>query len=468
MLLPVAMLTRRQFASLFPAPLLAQQRRRPNLVVILSDDHHWQALGAAGNPNIRTPNLDKLAARGVRFSNAIISSSQCAPSRGILLSGQESYQTGLDSNANEAYRTFSGATVVEQLRRAGYQTNLVGKWHIQNTPKQCGFTNGPVWLSVAATPYPDPELRHGLDATTNTKTPGLTTDIFTREAVQVIEKAQQPYLLWLAYNAPHTPWTASEAFRKLYEGRNAQLAPPQHPKPTPRAPGAAAPAPKMKKKGGGPGGNRPDGMFDWETYYAVISEMDAGIGRVIDAVDRSGQWENTLILFLGDNGYLCGSKGLQGKVFAWEESIRVPFLAAGAGVKSGVVSDALVASVDVPATLLDAAGVKPGHKLAGTSIRLVLSGGRFSRDAAFSNWNDSRPEALYAGYGVEAYRVARTTEWKYILWESKKQALYQLKADPFEEKDLAEDPAHAADLKRMQARLRARMKETADPASAWL
>lgn len=275
MLLPVPMLTRRQFASLFPAPLLAQQRRRPNLVLIISDDHHWQCLGAAGNSNIRTPNLDKLAARGVRFSNAVISSPQCAPSRGILLSGQESYQTGLDSNANEAYRTFTGATIVEHLRRAGYQTNLVGKWHIQNTPKQCGFTNAPVWLSIAATPYPDPELRHGLEATANTKTPGLTTAIFTREAVQVVEKARQPYLLWLAYNAPHTPWTASDAFRKPYDGRNAELAPPQHPKPTPRA--AGVPAPKMKKKGGGPGGNRPDGMFDWETYYAVISEMDDGM-----------------------------------------------------------------------------------------------------------------------------------------------------------------------------------------------
>jgi len=132
------MLTRRQFLA---APLAMQQRRQPNLVLIVSDDHQWQCLGAAGNPHIQTPNLDKLAARGVYFPQGVISTSQCAPSRGVLLSGLETYQTGLDSNGYTSFRTFKGATVVEQLRRAGYATNLVGKWHIDNLPHQCGFTN---------------------------------------------------------------------------------------------------------------------------------------------------------------------------------------------------------------------------------------------------------------------------------------------------------------------------------------
>lgn len=456
------MLTRRQFTPALAVPLLAQSTK-PNIILILSDDHHWQCLGAAGNPKIQTPNLDRLISCGVLFTNAVISTAQCAPSRGILLSGQESYETGLDCNDHTGFRSFTGTTVVEHLRRAGYETNLVGKWHIRPSPKECGFVNAPRWIAPAASPYLNPQLRHGLEAMANTETPGNITEIFSSAAAEVIRGAKRPYLLWLAYNAPHTPWSASERFRKPYAGRNAELAPPGHPKPTTPAPGRPA---AMGR--GGPGGNRADGMFDWETYYAVISELDAGIGGVIEAVEQSGQWNNTLILFAGDNGYLCGGKGLQGKVFAWEESIRIPMFVSGGLVRRPAKSDAPVASIDIPATLLDVAGVRPGHRLSGTSLRPAWSGRKFGRDVSFSAWNDGRPEALVAGFPVEPYRVARTREWKYIVWESKKEALFDLKADPFEERNVAAEPAYAGAMTRMKARLRARMRETADPAAAWL
>jgi arylsulfatase A-like enzyme len=441
------------------APLFAQ-RQKPNIVLIVTDDHHWQCFGAAGNPNIQTPNLDKLARRGVLFTNGIISTPQCAPSRGILLSGLESFQTGLDSNGHTDFRTFQGPTVVEQLRRSGYETNLVGKWHIDPSPKKCGFSKASVWLQPAAIAYTNPKLRHGLDAADDTETPGLITEIFSSAASQVIQQARQPYLLWLTYNAPHTPWTASGQYRKRYEGRNAQLAPPAHPKTRP-----ASPPGGLKK---GPKAGRADGAYDWETYYAVITELDAGIGRVVEAIEKSGQWDNTLILLIGDNGYLCGSKGLQGKVYPWEESIRIPFLASGGKVPRAAVSDAPVASIDIPATILDFAGVRSSHKLSGSSLRSALTGGKFPRDAAFAAWNDGRPEALMIRMAVEPYRVARTPEHKYIVWESKKEALFDLKSDPFEEKNLASEAAHAGLLKRMKDRLRARMKETSDPAIAWL
>ncbi|MBM3740418.1 MAG: hypothetical protein FJW39_32085 [Acidobacteria bacterium] len=460
------MISRRQFVPALAAPAFAQ-RQKPNIVLIVSDDHHWQCLGAAGNPHIKTPNLDKLASRGMLFTDGVISTSQCAPSRGILLSGQESYQNGLDSNNHITFRSFQGATVVEQLRRNGYETNLVGKWHITPSPKECGFTKAPVWLQPAATDYMDPQLRQGLDATADTKTPGHVTEIFTNAAVEVIQQARQPYLLWLTYNAPHTPWTASEQYLQLYKGRNAGLAPPAHPKTQPAAQTGSTP-----KKGGGKkkGANvlRPDGGYDWETYYAVISELDAHIGRVVDAIEKSGQWNNTLILFIGDNGYLCGSKGLQGKVYPWEESIRIPFMASGGVVPRPGKSTAPAASVDVPATMLDYAGIRPGHKLSGTSLRGAIAGGKFARTASYSSWNDGRVEALFAGYAVEPYRVIRTSSEKYIVWESKKEALYDLKTDPFEEKNLVSDAAHAALLKRMKGQLRTRMKETSDPAAAWL
>lgn len=466
------MLTRREMMSAATAPLLAAAKARPNIVLIVSDDHHWQCLGAAGNPNISTPNLDSLARRGVMFTDGVISTPQCAPSRGILLSGQESFQNGLDSNRHTGFRSFNGATVVEQLRRGGYETNLVGKWHIDPTPKACGFTSAPLWLKPASSEYIDPMLRQGLDAIEDTKTPGHITGIWTKAAVDVIQKARQPYLLWLTYNAPHTPWTASERFTKMYAGRNAMLAPPAHPKPVPPDPRVLAAkkggGKKGGKKAGGAGGSRADGVFDWETYYAVISELDAGIGRVVEAVEKSGQWDNTLILFLGDNGYLCGSKGLNGKVFPWEESIRIPFIAAGGLVSRAGKSGAPVASVDVPATMLDYAGIRSSHKMTGSSFRSAIEGRKFARDASFASWNDGAVEALYAGYPVEPYRAARTSTAKYIVWESKKEALFDLRSDPFEEKNLAGEAAHAGMLKQMKEKMRRRMRETSDPAIAWL
>jgi N-acetylglucosamine-6-sulfatase len=453
------MLTRRHFVSTLPAPLLAQ-RTKPNIVLIVSDDHHWQCLGAAGNPHIQTPHLDNLAERGVLFINGIVSTAQCAPSRGILLSGQEGYQTGLDCNGHTAFRSFTGATLVEQLMRGGYQTNLVGKWHIAPSPRDCGFTKAPIWLKPGGIAYMNPRLRHGLDATADTETPGHITDIFSNAAVEVIRHSREPYLLWLTYNAPHTPWTASEPFRKLYAGRNTAIAPPAHPKSQPES------RPDGVRRG--PGGARADGAFDWETYYAVISELDAGIGRVVKAVEQSGQWDNTLIIFVGDNGYLCGSKGLQGKVHAWEESIRVPFLVAGGLVRRPGNSHAAVASIDIPATILDVAGIRSSHRLSGASLRSTFNGGRFARDAAFSCWNDGRPEALAVRRAVEPYRLVRTTTHKYILWESKKEALFDLESDPFEEKNLISEAALAPVLKAMKRRLQARIRETSDPAAAWL
>lgn len=147
--------TRRQWLASAAVPLLAAQKQRPNILFLISDDHHFQCLGAAGNPHIQTPNLDRLASRGVHFTNGIISTPQCAPSRGILLSGLESYQTGLESNGRLEFRAGIGPTAVEQMRRSGYETTLVGKWHIPATPETCGFSRAPLWKQPAAGPYID-------------------------------------------------------------------------------------------------------------------------------------------------------------------------------------------------------------------------------------------------------------------------------------------------------------------------
>mgnify|MGYP005846839025 CR=1 FL=1 len=433
-------LSRRQWLGAAAAPLFGGSASRPNIIFLFSDDHHYRCLGAAGNPHIRTPNLDRLAGGGVQFTQGMISTPQCAPSRGVMLSGLESYQSGLESNGRTAFREGFGPTIVEQLRRAGYETTLIGKWHIQPEPDTCGFTRAPLWLRGGGSRYRNPLLRQGLGGK-DEEVAGHVTDLFTDTAIGSIRGAKQPFLLWLAYNAPHTPWYADAKYRRRYEGRNDRIAPPGHP--------------------------RNSVTFDWETYYAVITHLDEAIGRLAAAVEKAGLWKNTLIVFLGDNGYLCGVKGLQGKVHPWEASIRVPFFACGGAVLGRGKIGAPVASVDLPATFLDCAGVEAAYRLAGRSLRPELDKGRSQREAAFAVWNDGRPEGLATRRAVEPYRLVRTATHKYILWESKREALFDLRADPNEENNLAGDPAAAKPLADLRARLAVRMDETADPARIW-
>jgi len=428
-----------QSAAGLAAPSPAQSQR-PNFIFLFSDDHHYQCLGANGNPKIHTPNLDALARRGVNFVNGQITTSQCAPSRGICLSGLETYQNGLLSNGQTGFRQDLGPTVIEQLRRAGYDTTLIGKWHIQPEPGECGFSQAPLWLRGGASPYLNPALRRGFDSR-NATVEGHITHLFTDAAIQSIQSATRPYLLWLAYNAPHSPLYASRKFREMYEGKN-DLAPPAHPK------------------------NARE--FDWVSYYSALSELDDSIGRLIAAVEKSGQWSNTVIFFVGDNGFMCGAKNWNGKVVPWEDSVRVPFLAAGGPVKAGVRVQDPVASIDVPATWLDLAGVKPAYTLAGDSLRPYFERGTGTRQAAFSTWADGRLGALSSKQQVEPYRLVRTRTHKLILWESRKQALFDLSKDPHEENNLAAVSAHKKRLDQLRNLLRARMQRTDDPAIAWL
>lgn len=423
------MLSRRQFL----AAAALQSAPRPNIVFICSDDHHYQCLGAAGNPHIATPNLDKLAARGVHFTHGIVSTPQCGPSRGILLSGLESYQNGLRSNGALAFKPGLGPTVVEQIRRAGYATHLVGKWHINDTPQSCGFASAPLWLRGGGSKYVDPVLRRGIDAK-DEPVAGHITELLTDAAVNVVRSALGPYLLWLTYNAPHTPWTALDAYR------------PKNPQPPAAHPNDAKP-------------------FDWSTYYAVISHMDAQIGRVIGAIEISGQWDNTLVVFLGDNGYLCGTKGLEGKVYPWEESIRVPYIVSGGLVKKREKDALPVASVDIPPTILDYVGIKSATPLAGSSLKPVLSGGRPEKEHAYAAWTDGRPEGLTPPRRVEPYRLVRTRYYKYIVWESGRQALYEFDKDPGEVNNLLAKPSelHKQVAAEMRGALMERAQATADP-----
>jgi choline-sulfatase len=174
------------------------------------------------------------------------------------------------------------------------------------------------------------------------------------------------------------------------------------------------------------------------------------------------------VVFLGDNGFLCGTKGLNGKVHPWEESVRVPMIAAGGPVKRGVSHPGPVASIDLAATWLDFAGIQPAYKLAGRTLKPLLATGKGAPDDAFAVWDDGRAEALAIRTVVEPYRLVRTRTHKLVVWESRKQALFDVVSDPDEANDLVGDIASAPVLDDLRRRLARRMKATGDHALAWL
>ncbi len=426
---------------------------RPNLVVILSDDHRWDALGAAGNPAIITPVMDGMARDGVYFRQATVSVSQCHPVRASLLTGLPSFQHGVLSTklvkpgADETL--CRRPTVAGLLRDAGYRTVLAGKWHVPAPPWQCGFDDVRTWLPEGGTDYKAPTLVHGISHMPETVS-GFTQEIFTDDALGFLrgkEAQTGPFLLWLGYTAPHLPYEPNpERIAKLYAGRgDDELMPPGFP--------------------------RDVQANDWRHYDEAVSHLDEQIGRVLATLRETGLAERTVVVVLGDNGYMMGERGIggpdsgaNGKQVPYESSLRVPFLMEGPGLPKGLASDLPVSSMDLPPTLLALAGVQAPKLWPGRDLTAALAGRTEIREA-FSEWSDEESPA----FGKVAFRAVRTPTHKLILWKdpARGEELYDLKADPAETHNLVADPAERAVLDDLRTRLLAWMKENADPALSW-
>ncbi|HET9768259.1 MAG TPA: sulfatase-like hydrolase/transferase [Thermoanaerobaculia bacterium] len=437
-----------------PTPTPATSR--PNLLVILSDDHRWDALGAAGNPAIVTPELDRLAHEGVYFRQAIVSVSQCHPSRASLLTGLPSFRHGLFSiqehAADLATTLCARPTVASLLRDVGYRTVVVGKWHIPPVPWTCGFEDVRTWLPDGNADYRDPELVRGRSEQRQ-KVAGYTQEIFADDAVGFLrsDAAQRgPFLLWLAFTAPHFPYEPNpERIAALYAERGPeQLLPPRFP--------------------------RDAEANDWRHYDEAVSYLDEQVGRVLAALRESGLSERTVVVFLGDNGYMMGEHGVggpgsraNGKQVPYEASLRVPFLMAGPGLPRAVASDLPVSSLDLPTTLLALAGSAAPRSWPGRDLTAALAG-RIAIDDAVAEWSDEASEK----FGDLAYRVLRTPTHKLIVWKDAQRGiggeeLYDLVADPNESRNLVGESADGAVLRDLRARLAVWMRRHEDPALQW-
>jgi len=437
------------------APVTAPQAvsSRPNLVVVLSDDHRWDALGAAGNPAVITPVMDRLAREGVYFRQATVSVSQCHPVRASLLTGLPAWRHGVYSIQLQAPGVAETLcrrpTVASLLRDAGYHTVMVGKWHLPPPPWECGFDEARTWLPDGSADYRDPELIQGMSHE-HEVVAGFTQEIFADDAVDFLRSKTAkagPFLLWLGFTAPHFPYEPNpERIEALYAGRSdEELLPPGFPR-------------DVKAN-------------DWRHYDQAVSHLDEQLGRVLTALRETGLAERTVVVLLGDNGYMMGERGVggpgsraNGKQVPYESSLRVPFVLSGPGLPRALASDLPVSSLDLPPTLLSLAGVPVPDSWPGRDLVAALAG-RIEVREAFAEWSDEESDK----FGGLAFRAVRTPAHKLIVWKDPAlgEELYDLAADPAEAHNLAADPAAQEVLRDLRSRLLRWMQRNGDPALSW-
>ncbi|ULL17723.1 sulfatase [Paenibacillus sp. H1-7] len=400
-----------------------------NVLFILSDDQGAWAMGCAGNSEIRTPHIDRLAATGIRFDNFFCTSPVCSPARASLLTGRIPSQHGVHdwiregNMGSDAIAYLAGQTAyTEVLAANGYTCGLSGKWHLGDsmTP-QMGFTHWYVHQSGGSPYYNAPMIRDGQPV----QEPGYLTEVITDDALQFLDRqtGEQPFYLSVHYTAPHSPWIGNhpEEIVALYDDCAFESCPQEQPHPwtIPDAPWGS------------------DWRENLKGYYAAVTAMDMQIGRLIDKLEQKGMRENTLIVFMGDNGFNCGHHGFWGKgngTFPqnmYDTSVKVPAIFSQPGtIPAGEVCPAMVSGYDFMPTLLDYLGVgcEPAIDLPGSSFAPLLRGEPFEgREHVF----------VFDEYGP--VRMIRSKHWKYIhRYPYGPHELYDLVNDPEERHNLLE------------------------------
>ena len=448
-------------ASLCFAQSNQRSPQRPNFVFILIDDLRWDDLGIAGHPFVKTPNIDRIGREGTLFRNAFMTTPLCSPSRASFLTGQYAHTHGIKDNVDRSAASHKLITFPLLLQRAGYATAFIGKWHMGNddSPRP-GFDR---WVSFKGQgSYLNPEINEdGKDM--NPK--GYITDILTRYAVEFIRQPHdKPYLVYLAHKAIHPEvmqhddgsvnladaerFIPAERHQKLFEKAKIQR------RPSASLPPAGKPA-LLRTIGDLP----PLGANTATRDEAVLGRLrslmaiEEGVGEILKALKETGQLNNTVIVFTSDNGYFYGEHGLSvERRLAYEESIRMPLLIRyPQAIKAGTVRDEFALNIDVAPTLLDLAGASASTQMDGRSLVPLLKGAR-------TEWRKSflieyYSDRVFPRIRQMGYKAVRSERWKYIHYFELEgmDELYDLKADPYEMKNIIGQPGVSeilAELKR--------------------
>lgn len=436
-----------------PAGLAQSSGRRPNIVLVVIDDYGWADTGCYGSAFHRTPNLDQLAARGMRFTDAYAAAPVCSPTRAALVTGKHPARLHLtdwlpgrrDMPSQKLSRPMirqelplEETTIAEALKQAGYATAIVGKWHLGGKgfePQRQGFD-----LNIAGDHTGTPRSYFSPFENKDGKMPGLESgapgeylpDRLTTEAERFIEQHQdKPFFLYLPHYSVHIPMKAKPELIAKYRA-----------------------LPKPEK-----GQNNP-------VYAAMVESMDESIGRLRRKLEQLGLADDTVFIFTADNGGLSVKEGPDtpatdnaplraGKGYLYEGGLRVPLIIAWPKrIKAGSVNRAPVYSADLFATALDVAGVRNTTGVDGLSLLPLLTGrGQFKRDALYWHYPHYSNQSIDAGHYDQPGAAIRQGDYKLIeFYQDDHVELYDLKRDLGERRDLASKrPQLAAELRRKLA-----------------
>ena len=377
---------------------------KPNIIIILADDAGYSDFGFMGSDEIKTPNLDQLALDGVTFNNAYVSASVCSPSRAGLLTGMYQQRFGhecnLDSDVNNSFDP-NQITIAEALKTEGYTTGLIGKWHLgdktQNHPLKNGFDYFWGFISGARNYFYDPDevnrnsIRNVVENYSQTKFEGYLTDVLGEKAISFIDKNNQsnnPFFLFLSFNAPHTPMQAKEEVLKKFKDNPRQV------------------------------------------YASMMWSMDEAIGNVIDALKENNQYSNTIIYFLSDNGAAMSNnaspfpfKGWKGNQF--EGGIKTPMIMTWKNkIKSNTQFDGFISALDIFKTSLEVSNVN--------DELMVNADGKNIMN--YLNDNIIQNENLF--WRKDKMATVRSGNYKLIRLNDTSTVLYNIENNFFEDLDL--------------------------------
>lgn len=433
----------------------------PNVLFLLSDDQRFDTIHALGNREIRTPNLDRLVRDGMAFTRAAImgggQGAVCVPSRAMLMTGRTLFRatttyTGIAIPTN-------AVTWPEAFRASGYETIAIGKWHNDRPSFNRSFSGGgPLFFggmsdhrALTVHDY-DPTGRY---ARTNERVArGFSSEVFADAAIRVLTErpaTRPPFVLYVAFTAPHDPRTPPAEYARLYPPQRIRLPAsfqPEHPFDNGEL--------RVRDEALLPWPRPPDAVRrELAAYYAMITHLDHEIGRILDALNRSPFATNTLVVFAGDNGLALGHHGLLGKQSVYEHSARVPLIFAGPAIPRGRRSDALCYLLDVMPTLCDLAGVPRPASAEGRSLLGLIQGRQ-----------TSLRDELFFAYRMDQ-RSVRESRWKLIDYPRMGiRQLFDLQRDPEELNNLADNPRHRPQLDRLLGRLHSLQEELGDPLGA--
>jgi arylsulfatase A-like enzyme len=441
----------------------------PNIVLLVSDDQRPDTIGALGNPHIKTPHLDELVRRGVAFTRATCAHPLCYPSRAELLTGC----TGWRNGSYSGLKLNEGVPLLPRLlKEAGYRTCYVGKWHTAGRPSTIGYEEADGLYAGGgraddayvdfrgrrATGYRGWVLQTDDRKLFPERGVGLTPNIsakFADAAIRLLaRKPERPFFLHVNFTAPHDPRLWPTGYEKLYDPGKLPLPAnylPEHPFDHGNARGrdeVLLPLPRT----------RDDVRQELACYYAVITHMDQQIGRILNALDETGQRENTIVIFASDHGLAIGSHGLVGKQNMYEHTINVPLVIAGPGIEAGKRTAVQCYLRDLMPTICELAGAKIEEPIDGESLAGVLHQPEADHEPP------AEVHPFVVGYFQDSQRMIRENGWK-LIWYPKidRVQLFDVKHDPNELHDLSADAAQARRIADLRGKLVAWLREHQDP-----